>query len=59
MVQYTNIIADLNKEIERLNAKIREQHAMLQKKGEKANIRDVQGICVKKSAVLVRILIWS
>ncbi|KAK6476001.1 kinesin-like protein KIF19 isoform X1 [Huso huso] len=50
MVQYTNIIADLNKEIERLNAKIREQHAMLQKKGEKANIRDVQAEVQQHSA---------
>ncbi|XP_041085084.1 kinesin-like protein KIF19 isoform X2 [Polyodon spathula] len=50
MVQYTNIIADLNKEIERLNAKICEQHAMLQKKGERANIRDVQAEVQQHSA---------
>ncbi|XP_015215780.1 kinesin-like protein KIF19 isoform X3 [Lepisosteus oculatus] len=42
IAQYTNIIADLRKEIERLKAKVVEQGAEQQKKGEKANIRDVQ-----------------
>ncbi|XP_031417739.1 kinesin-like protein KIF19 isoform X2 [Clupea harengus] len=41
LAQYTNIIAELRKEIERLRAKIDEQ-GQEQKKGEKADIRDVQ-----------------
>ncbi|XP_076136275.1 kinesin-like protein KIF19 [Alosa pseudoharengus] len=41
LAQYTNIIAELRKEIERLRAKIDEQ-GHEQKKGEKADIRDVQ-----------------
>uniref|UniRef100_A0A8C4SID6 Kinesin-like protein KIF19 n=1 Tax=Erpetoichthys calabaricus TaxID=27687 RepID=A0A8C4SID6_ERPCA len=43
IAQYTSIIADLRKEIERLKAKIDEQGQNQMKKGEKANIRDIQG----------------
>ncbi|XP_051789586.1 kinesin-like protein KIF19 [Erpetoichthys calabaricus] len=42
IAQYTSIIADLRKEIERLKAKIDEQGQNQMKKGEKANIRDIQ-----------------
>ncbi|XP_062914916.1 kinesin-like protein KIF19 isoform X1 [Mobula hypostoma] len=41
ITQYTNIIADLKKEIERLKLKI-EQQGPEQRKSEKANIRDIQ-----------------
>ncbi|KAJ8391886.1 hypothetical protein AAFF_G00085020 [Aldrovandia affinis] len=41
IAQYTSIIADLHKEIERLRAKIDEQ-GQEHKKGERADIRDVQ-----------------
>ncbi|XP_055507096.1 kinesin-like protein KIF19 isoform X4 [Leucoraja erinacea] len=41
ITQYTNIIADLKKEIERLKLKI-DQQGPEQRKSEKANIRDIQ-----------------
>ncbi|XP_036388276.1 kinesin-like protein KIF19 [Megalops cyprinoides] len=50
IAQYTSIIADLRKEIERLRAKIDEQGQEQQKKGEKADIRDVQAEVQQHSA---------
>ncbi|XP_030634913.1 kinesin-like protein KIF19 [Chanos chanos] len=41
LAQYTSIIADLRKEIERLRAKI-DQQGQEQRKGEKPDIRDIQ-----------------
>ncbi|XP_035253353.1 kinesin-like protein KIF19 isoform X1 [Anguilla anguilla] len=49
IAQYTSIIADLRKEIERLRAKIDEQ-GQEHKKGERADIRDVQAEVQQHSA---------
>lgn len=43
--QYTRIIADLRSEIERLRAKI-DQQSQEQQKGEKADIREIQGVLI-------------
>uniref|UniRef100_A0A8C9R722 Kinesin-like protein KIF19 n=1 Tax=Scleropages formosus TaxID=113540 RepID=A0A8C9R722_SCLFO len=50
IAQYTSIIADLRKEIERLRAKIDEQGHEQQKNRDKADIRDVQAEVQKHSA---------
>lgn len=44
LAQYTRIIADLRSEIERLRAKIDQQSSQDQLKGEKADIRNIQGM---------------
>ncbi|XP_023670709.2 kinesin-like protein KIF19 isoform X2 [Paramormyrops kingsleyae] len=44
IAQYTSIIAELRKEIERLQAKIEEQGQEQLRKGDKADIRDVQEV---------------
>ncbi|XP_048870300.1 kinesin-like protein KIF19 isoform X3 [Brienomyrus brachyistius] len=50
IAQYTGIIAELRKEIERLQAKIEEQDQEQLRKGDKADIRDVQAEVQQHSA---------